>query len=146
MGGDTSKLIADSIAAKALEEESDSTTPSPKPEDRSSSPVRATINPLSTLIDQRSIESMYSPLRNSQTATTWAGGWSNRARAGFSLNANTMETESPAAETQNITPEEEEVELTNDEEIEVVGMDSVESVLDDVHLVQLDPLDGDKTA
>lgn len=59
-----------------------------------------------------------------------------------------MQTESPLVESQNITPEEqEEVDLTNDEEIEVVGMeDMAENDEADVQIIRLDLMDGDQTA
>ena len=153
LGGNTSKLIADAVALKS-EESSDSTTPSPKVDDRSatSSPVPPFTNPktLNAFIDPRSIETMYSPLRNlaSTTALSWKG-WTNRANTGFNFGTSTMmQTESPSVESQNITPEEQEVGLTNDEEIEVVGMEDMteNDESDDVQLIRLDPMDGDQTA
>ena len=153
LGGNTSKLIADALALKS-EESSDSTTPSPKVDDRSATPspvpLLTNINPLNTFIDSRSIESIYSPLRNlASTTTLWKGGWSSRANTGFNFGTSTMmQTESPSVQSQNITSEDhEEVDLTNDEEIEVVGMeDMAENDEADVQLIRLDPMDGDQTA
>ena len=156
LGGNTSKLIADALAQKS-EESSDSTTPSPKNDDRSatSSPIPSltTVSPLNILMDQRNIGSIYGPLRNlsSTTAIPWKSGVSNRigASTGFKFGTTTiMQTESPTIESQNITPEEQlEVELTNDEEIEVVGMEDMaeNDESDDVQLIRLDPMDGDET-
>ena len=154
LGGNTSKLIADAHASKS-EESSDSTIPSPKIDDRSSTsspvPPLTNVKPFNSFIDPRSIESIYSPLRTlaSTTALPWKGERGTRVNTGFNFGTSTMiQTESPSVESQNITPEEEEVGLTNDEEIEVVGMEDMEEndESDDVQLIRLEPMDGDETA
>lgn len=153
LGGNTSKLVAE-LLAKQQSEESDTTTPSPKPENdrsESSSPI-PTVKPFISggTIDPRNIESIYAPLLNREAPiSSWGGGWSNRVGAasmgtGFHFGTGIIQDSAPVVDSQNSTQDD--VDTNDDGEIEVVGMDGVEDSQDEeVQIIRLEPMDGDQT-
>jgi len=181
LGGNTSKLIEEYIAntAKAPSpEESDSTTASPKPElvvprSSSSSPpsTKLTLKPFASgIIDSQAIADVYAPLTKKRDnvigATSWKGGWSNRASSSYvnpssalsfsfgmsGYNQTTDESSSGEFDSRNRTPSEANAATpNNDDDIEVVEQIPVDlsEDPDDVQVIKIDSTDGtegDRTA
>lgn len=155
LGGDTSKLIAEHAASIPTPEESDdSSSTGPKIDEAaqsgsSSPPTEEVLPPKNAFrtgfLEHDSIADMYAPLKSFPSASSWQGGWSNRAAStsstpsigfGFGSNSNQASggSSSPGLDSENITPDDAgdaDVESVNDDTEkfeEVLPMDESEGM------------------
>jgi hypothetical protein len=165
LGGDTSKLIEE-YANMPTPDDSDSSSTSPKMDDPaqsgSSSPRTEEVLPskkppyLPGFLERDSIAEMYAPLKSYQSASSWHGGWSNRAGSsastpsvGFEFGSNSNHasggSSSPGLDSENITPDDAgdaDVESVDDTDKfeEVLPMDMSESV-EEPEVINLEDID-----